>query len=201
MTPALLLSMAAFSLAASISPGPVNVVALSAGIRYSFRPTIGFVTGATVGFTLLLVLIGFGLNEIVTRVPQLLAIVQWAGVLFLVYMAVGLARDDGTLSTRDMKGAPTAMEGALLQWLNPKAWLASIAGMGAYAADGNWRHILVFATIYFLICYVSIGFWAFAGAVLHGWIDSPTRLRLLNRILSALLAASALYLGLSGVSA
>lgn len=201
MTPALLLSMAAFSLAASISPGPVNIVALSSGMRYSFRPTIGYVTGATVGFTLLLVLIGFGLNELVARMPQLLAVVQWAGVLFLVYMAVGLALDDGTLSAKDMKGAPTALDGALLQWLNPKAWLASIAGMGAYAADGNWRHILVFAAVYFLICYASIGFWALAGAVLHGWANDPTRLRLLNRILSALLVASALYLGLSGVSA
>jgi threonine/homoserine/homoserine lactone efflux protein len=195
------MSMVAFSLAASISPGPVNVVALSSGMRYSFRPTIGYVTGATTGFTLLLVLIGFGLNEFVARIPQLLVFVRWAGVLFLVYMAVGLALDGGTLSTKEMKGAPTVLEGALLQWLNPKAWLASVAGMGAYAANGDWTHILVFAAIYFLICYLSIGLWALAGAVLHGWAGSPTRLRLLNRILSALLIASALYLGLSGISA
>ncbi len=24
-----------------------------------------------------------------------------------------------------------------MQWLNPKAWLASVAGMGAFAADGE----------------------------------------------------------------
>ncbi|HZH10839.1 MAG TPA: LysE family translocator [Microvirga sp.] len=201
MTSALLLSMAAFSLAASISPGPVNVVALSSGMRYSFRPTIGYVTGATAGFTLLLILIGFGLNELIARLPQLLMFVRWAGVLFLVYMAVGLAIDDGTLSAKEMKGAPTALEGALLQWLNPKAWLASIAGIGAYAADGDRMHLFVFAVIYFLICYLSIGLWALAGAVMHGWVDSPARLRLLNRSLSALLIASALYLGLSGILA
>ena len=56
MTTTLFLSMAAFALAASISPGPVNIVALSSGAQYGFRPSLRHVSGATLGFTLLLVL-------------------------------------------------------------------------------------------------------------------------------------------------
>lgn len=55
-----LLSMAAFALASSITPGPVNVVALSAGARHGLAASMRHVTGAIVGFTLLLLLIGFG---------------------------------------------------------------------------------------------------------------------------------------------
>ena len=37
----LLISMAAFALAASISPGPVNVVALSSGMQFGLGPSLG----------------------------------------------------------------------------------------------------------------------------------------------------------------
>nr|BFE96380.1 hypothetical protein GCM10020185_69160 [Pseudomonas brassicacearum subsp. brassicacearum] len=56
----LILSMAAFALVASITPGPVNIVALSSGARYGFRATLRHVGGATLGFVLLLVLMGLG---------------------------------------------------------------------------------------------------------------------------------------------
>ncbi|KAB0543471.1 LysE family translocator, partial [Pseudomonas palleroniana] len=46
----LILSMAAFALVASITPGPVNIVALSSGARYGFRATLRHVGGATLGF-------------------------------------------------------------------------------------------------------------------------------------------------------
>jgi len=38
-----------------------------------------------------------------------------------------------------------------MQWLNPKAWLASLAGMGAYAADGDGRLVWQFTVVYFVV--------------------------------------------------
>ena len=58
------ISMAAFALAASITPGPVNIVGLSSGARYGFWPSMRHVMGATLGFILLLVLAGFGVHEV-----------------------------------------------------------------------------------------------------------------------------------------
>jgi threonine/homoserine/homoserine lactone efflux protein len=58
----LLLSMAGFALAMSISPGPVNLVALGTGARYGFTASLRHVVGATLGFILLLLLMGLGLG-------------------------------------------------------------------------------------------------------------------------------------------
>ncbi|SDH95467.1 LysE type translocator [Paraburkholderia phenazinium] len=93
----IILSMAAFSLATSISPGPVNVVALSAGAQYGLGASLRHVTGATIGFTLLLLLTGFGLHELLSDKPHLTQLIRWAGVAFLFFMAYKLATDDGTL--------------------------------------------------------------------------------------------------------
>jgi threonine/homoserine/homoserine lactone efflux protein len=188
------LSMAAFALAASISPGPVNLVALSAGAQHGLRASMAHVTGATVGFTVLLLLTGLGLHELTSRLPYLVTAIQWAGVAFLLFMAWKLATDDGQLGSGKSAKGPSLLYGAAMQWLNPKAWLAAIAGMGAYAAGGDSAKVWLFGAIYFVICYASIACWAYAGAFLRHYLQDARRVRLLNRGMAALLVASALYL-------
>lgn len=188
------LSMAAFALAASISPGPVNIVALGAGARHGLRPAMRHVTGATLGFILLLVLIGLGLHEVLRHWPSLAVALHWAGVLFLLYMAWKLARDDGALGEGRDTHAPSLLRGAAMQWLNPKAWLACVAGIGAFVGQGETALLGQFSLIYLVICYLSLGCWALAGSLIRSYLDNPRRLRLFNRSLAALLVLSALYL-------
>ncbi|WP_200943824.1 MULTISPECIES: LysE family translocator [unclassified Rhizobium] len=194
MSTAVIISMATFALAASFSPGPVNIVALSAGMQFGFRRSVAFVTGATFGFTLLLLSVGFFLRATHNWLPELLIISRWAGVVFLAYMAVSLATDGGKISTSEDRKPPTAIEGGLLQWLNPKAWLASISGIGIFAAGDAPGDLFVFASLYFVICYGSIGSWALAGAVVSEWIRTPLVLAWINRFLASLLTVSAIYL-------
>jgi len=105
----LIISMAAFALATSITPGPVNVVALSSGARFGFAASQKHVFGAATGFTLLLVLIGLGLHEVLVRWPILTQLIQWGGVAFLLYMAWKLAVDDGRLDADGSATAPSML--------------------------------------------------------------------------------------------
>ncbi|HYE00615.1 MAG TPA: LysE family transporter [Alphaproteobacteria bacterium] len=190
----LYLSMGAFALAASISPGPVNVVALTSGVHHGFRASLRHVTGATFGFTLLLLLAGFGLAGALERWPMAAEAVRWSGVAFLLFMAWRLWSADGAVAAGAAARAPSAAGGATLQWLNPKAWIAAVAGMGTYGIGGGGAQIWHFAAIYFVVCYASIACWAYAGACLRHVLDDPRRMRLFNRAMSVLLAASAAYM-------
>lgn len=188
------LSMAAFALASSITPGPVNLVALNCGARFGFRASLRHISGATVGFTLLLLLIGLGLYELLEHAPVLMRSIQWGGIAFLLYMAWRLAADDGRIEPGHARGGPSLFAGALLQWLNPKAWLASVAGMGLFATDGNALRVWLFAGLYFLVCYASIACWAWVGTCLGRHLQQAARVRWLNRTMALLLAGSAFYL-------
>lgn len=190
----LLLSMAAFALASSITPGPVNIVALSSGARHGLGSALLHVTGATFGFTLLLILIGFGLHEVLLQWPFLTLAIRWAGVAFLLFMAWKLAADDGRLDADDTSCKSSLLKGAIMQWLNPKAWLACIAGMGAFVASGEARLIWQFAGIYFVICYASLACWAFAGTFLRPYLNSARGVRVFNRSMAALLVGCSVYL-------
>jgi threonine/homoserine/homoserine lactone efflux protein len=190
----ILLSMAAFALASSITPGPVNVVALGSGARFGVAASMPHVTGATVGFTLLLLLIGLGLHELLVQLPWLTDAIRWAGIAFLMYMAWKLAMDSGELDAGATLKKPSLSQGAAMQWLNPKAWLASVAGMGTYASEGDDGAVWLFTGIYFVICYLSIASWVLAGSFLQRYLRSPRQVRLFNRTMAATLVASVIYL-------
>lgn len=194
MSLSLILPMSAFALAASISPGPVNLVCLSSGTRYPISRGLIFVTGATVGFIVLFIAVGLGLYSLLTMVPVLEMLLRWAGVAFLLYLSVKLAMDSGHLPENGTDKAPGFGTGAVMQWLNPKAWLASASGIGAYTSANNLEQILLFATLYLPICWLSLACWVYAGAFLRRYLQRPAVLVTVNRTLALLLAVSCLYL-------
>ncbi|UNP88574.1 LysE family translocator [Aeromonas encheleia] len=196
MEMSLLLSMAGFALAMSISPGPVNLVALGAGARYGFHASLRHVVGATLGFILLLLLMGLGLSGALVQWPMAAGALRWGGILFLCYMAWQLLVDEGSLG-HGGGVPPSFLYGALMQWLNPKAWLAASMGMGAYGAVGGVGQIVLFTTLYLVICLGSIACWAYVGSRLQEALLSPCRLRWFNRTMALLLLLSAGYLGLA----
>lgn len=193
MSLATILPMSAFALAASISPGPVNLVCLSSGTRHPLSQGLVFVTGATLGFVVLFVAVGLGLYSALAVVPGLRAALRWAGVAFLLYLSWRLFRDDGHLPAGEANRPPGFMTGALMQWLNPKAWLASASGIGAYTS-GDLQQVMLFAALYLPICWLSLGSWVYAGAFLRRYVHRPAVLVAVNRTLAILLAGSCLFL-------
>jgi threonine/homoserine/homoserine lactone efflux protein len=197
MQPAILFSMAGFALASSITPGPVNLVALNSGLRFGGRATLPHVTGATIGFTLLLALIGLGLAGMLEALPAARNVIAWSGALFILWQAVRLWLAPGLDDTEGaMPQPPLALQGALMQWLNPKAWMASMAGMSLYGGSG-WGQTALFVALYFVICWGALSCWGFAGGWLRHSQRMPQRLmRHLNRVMAVLLAGCALSIPL-----
>ncbi|NGO89990.1 LysE family translocator [Vreelandella stevensii] len=194
MNTALLLPMSAFALAASISPGPVNIVCLSSGTHYPIRKGLIFVTGATTGFLVLFLGIGMGLYSLLQVMPWLEEALKWAGILFLLYLSARLLRHDGHLGEHNPNKAPGFVTGAAMQWLNPKAWLASAAGIGAYTHGNDPYLIALFAALYLPICWLSLASWVYAGVFLKRYMQRPIVLLTINRCLAVGLVASALFL-------
>jgi threonine/homoserine/homoserine lactone efflux protein len=65
----LFIAMLSFFFVMSISPGPVNMDIVSSGARYGVRKTFSFVSGAAIGFILLLLFIGLGFYKVIELYP------------------------------------------------------------------------------------------------------------------------------------
>ena len=188
----LIIAMSLFAFSMSVSPGPVNLVTFSSGLNYGFRPTLPFVAGAASGFTLLLVVVGLGLGEIIALNPLLMQVLAYSGSAFICYLGYKIATADPQLPVSP-ESRPRFFQGAILQWLNPKAWIGSLAGVSAFEATlGNG--LIVFAGLYLVICFFSVSVWAYAGAMISDLLRDRRTLQWCNRAMGGVLIVVAIYL-------
>ncbi len=189
----LLLAMCLFAFSMSASPGPVNLVCLSAGVNYGFWRTQPYVLGATTGFVLLLIMVGLGVGEVATQSRLFMTILAYGGTLFICYMGYKIA-----VSTKQLKvensSSPSFLQGFTLQWLNPKAWVAAFSGVTAFNVSIEDNSLAIFSSLYFLVCYFSIALWALAGDQINQFLAEEGRLGLFNRIMGGILVLVGLYL-------
>lgn len=188
-----LFAMATFSLVMSISPGPVNMITLSIGANSGIRKALPFVSGATIGFTLLLLIIGVGLGEFAMKTPYFMEGISLIGTAFILYIGYKIASSGGTLKMED-ENMPDFRHGFLLQWLNPKAWAACLAGVAIFGSSESNSSLYTFASIYFVICFFGIGSWALFGEKALMLVNNPAKMRYFNRIMGGTLIIVALYM-------
>ncbi len=178
----LLIAMFSFSLAMSISPGPVNMVIVSSGASYGIRKTFSFVSGGAIGFTLLLLFVGLGFSKVIDLYPYFLKYLAIAGSLFIVYMGYFMMTSKAELDIKEHK-QPTFIQGFLLQWLNPKAWIACMAGVSLFSVPNNHQAFLTFTSVYFVVCYFSLFSWSVLGHKAAVLLSSELRLKLFNQLM------------------
>ena len=189
----LFIAMFSFSLAMSISPGPVNMIIVSSGATYGIRKTFSFVSGATIGFTLLLLFIGLGFYKIIDVYPNFLKYLEVAGSLFIIYMGYLLASSKPELGIKK-QNLPTFMQGFLLQWLNPKAWIACVAGVSLFSEPNNNEVFLTFSLVYFVVCYLALFSWSVLGSKVTIFLNNEFRLKIFNIFMGCLLIVTACFL-------
>lgn len=179
-----ILAMSVFALALSISPGPANVIILSIGMNHSSRAALPFVSGATIGFTTLLFLIGLGLAQLAGQAGDVLRWLNYAGLAYIFYLGLKIATTRGGIAVQK-QSVPGFVQGFVLQWLNPKAWGACLAGIAAFEVAGSHSKLLVFTGLYLVICFIGIGSWALLGQGLGKLLTSPRALQIFNGITGA----------------
>jgi len=191
------INMFVFSLVMSASPGPVNMISLSIGVNCGLKRALPFVLGATFGFTLLLLIIGltmeFGVGELGSQSSRFRSVLSVGGAVFMIYLGCRMF-NSGSVTRATLKDVPSFYDGVVVQWLNPKAWAASMAGVGAFNIGHSTAKLLQFVSIYFVVCFVAIGCWAACGEKLQSVLGRNSRLQMFNMIMGSGLIVLSLIL-------
>jgi threonine/homoserine/homoserine lactone efflux protein len=185
-----IIAMSLFSLLMSATPGPVNILTLNSGLTHGLKKTMPFVVGATLGFTLLLVVLGLGLAKFLIHYPQLVHGLSYLATAYLVYLAYQLFTASNHINLNTEK-SNNFICGFSLQWINPKAWIACLTGLAAFCTHEPYKDLLVFSVIYFLICLPSIGSWALMGHAIKRIIKKPKAIACMNKCIGLLLLVCA----------
>ncbi|MFN3260849.1 MAG: LysE family translocator [Pikeienuella sp.] len=185
----LLLGLAAFAFASSVTPGPNNMMLMASGANFGFRRTLPHMLGVALGFVAMAVLVGLGLMQVFARWPILHDILMVVSVAYLLWLAWRIA--NAAPKTAEAGARPmTFLEAAAFQWVNPKAWTMALTAVTVYAPDRSLAALAAVALIFGAINLPSVGSWAALGVLTRRALTTPARLRLFNRAMALLLVAS-----------
>jgi threonine/homoserine/homoserine lactone efflux protein len=203
MTTELFAALAVFAFVSSITPGPNNLMLMTSGINFGIRRTVPHMLGVSLGFMLMIALIGLGVMKVIEAVPGSMLFITVASGLYLLYMAWKIAT---TSTSPNENGAAAAkskpftfLQAALFQWVNPKAWTMALTAISAYAPKSQgWVGVFIVAGVFGIINLPSTGAWALMGAKMRQFLASPIRLKTFN-VTAALLLVASLYPMLAGL--
>jgi threonine/homoserine/homoserine lactone efflux protein len=192
MSQSLLIAFVIFAVVMFFTPGPNNIMLLSSGLTYGFRPTLPHIAGITLGFAFMVGAVGLGLGAIFIAYPVLQTILKYAGVAYLIYLAAAIAMSDPVKPDQDNRRGPMTFWGAVLfQWINAKGWVMVIGTITAYAAIAAfpWNIAMQVALSLFLGALSSLT-WTLFGSSLRPMLTSPRAVRAFNIVMALLLLAS-----------
>ncbi len=190
MTIELLLGLAGFAFVSSITPGPNNMMLLTSGANFGFRRTIPHMLGISIGFGVMLVLIGLGLMRMFDLWPLSYRILQIASALYLIWLAYKIA-NSGRPDPAQGTGHPfTFLQAALFQWVNPKAWTMALTAITLYAPDRTVFAIAVVAIMFSIVNLPSVSIWTTMGQQVRVLLGNQRRLQIFNWSMAILLVLS-----------
>lgn len=191
----MLLSIFSFAIATAFSPGPNNLMLLSSGLTFGYKKTIPHILGVMVGFPIMVIAIGLGVERVFEVFPKLYDILKVLGLAYLFWMAWQIANSGKSMSGTDKRQKPfTFIQAVLFQWLNPKAWIMAITATTSFTISSShlFVQIMIISFVYLLVGVGSTNAWALGGLLLQRVISSEGRVKIFNVVMAILIVFSVL---------
>jgi Putative threonine efflux protein len=192
----MILPLALFTIANAMTPGPNNIMLTASGAAFGFRRTLPHIAGIVIGFPAMTLAVGWGLGELFALYPHAHTILKWLGAAYLLYLAARMAAASAPKDAENAGQPLTALEAALFQWVNPKAWTMVVSAIPAFTTlgPGYDAQLVTMALVFMAVSLPSASIWCAFGVGIRRLVSDPATLRLVNIVLSGLLALSVLLL-------
>ena len=135
----ILTALATFAFVSSITPGPNNLMLMSSGANFGFKLTIPHMLGVSLGFVIMVCLVGAGLIQIFDIYPITYQVLKVFSVIYLVYLAYKIATSKPIEDQKINNTKPFSfLQAAMFQWVNPKAWTMALTAISVYSPSKKY---------------------------------------------------------------
>ncbi len=187
----ILTALAIFALVSSITPGPNNIMLMNSGANFGFKRTIPHALGVSIGFTVMVALVGIGIMQLFDALPISYQILKVLSVVYLLYLASKIAMSDAAAKSAKSKSKPfTFIQAAMFQWVNPKAWTMALTAISVYAPSKSLSAVLFVAITFGLVNLPCISSWIALGEKMQIFLNNKKRLKIFNIVMASLLVLS-----------
>ena len=185
-----LFSLWAFIILMVGTPGPANLLAMSAGSKLGFYKCIPFNLGLTLGKILLNTAMGLGLGVLLVNFTTFQTTIKFLGAGYMIYLAL----KSWNTNIKNNEGKPNIgwKQGILVHPLNPKAWVMTLIAWTEFGPQlGNFSVQFIVITSSFALTQIFVhNLWSLLGAILSRSLSNST---ILSRTLILITVAVILW--------
>ena len=191
----LLIAALVFLIPMYITPGPNNILCAAHGSQHGFRATIPLISGFVVGWFLMGLFVALAI-DFIEQNTGLLTYLTMIGASYMIYLSYKIATsktlDDGPNESQRL----TPLTGAMLQFVNGKAWIHDIVLLGSFGTIFGTGFLAKMILIIFsiILCLPFVALWAGFGTFLRNFFTSPESSLMLNRVMGFSLFFVAVWL-------
>lgn len=187
-------SICIFVLSMSITPGPNNVMLAGSGAIFGYKRTLPHIFGIIFGLFCLNLLSALGLQKLFILFPILKSVLKFGGVFYMFYLAFKIFTAKGIRGGKSTPEPFKFIQGAIFQFLNPKAVLMSLTAMSVYTNSSIILSASCIIIIFILIGFPSISLWAVLGRGISLLLKKDKFARAFNYSLGILTAFAGIIL-------
>lgn len=87
----ILLALAAFAFATSVTPGPNNLMLMASGANFGLRRSVPHLLGVALGFGAMVALLGLGVDRLIAEAPRLALALKAVSLVYVLWLAWKIA--------------------------------------------------------------------------------------------------------------
>jgi threonine/homoserine/homoserine lactone efflux protein len=182
----------ATSLAIMGTPGPATISLTAAGSAYGMRRSLAYLAGVIAGTEAVLIAVASGITAALLALPAVRPLVIAVAVAYILWLAYHIATAPPLSEAAAGARPPGLTGGALLGIANPKAWVAIAAVFAGARLGGGavFDGAAKVGVLSLMIVLINVT-WLGAGASLAPLLRDPSRARVVNGTLAAVLVVAA----------
>jgi len=183
----------------AFTPGPNTTIAAVTGANFGLRATLPHCIGVSLGFASIVALCATGVGALILASPMLAAAIHVIGVLYLLWLALRIARST-SLAEKTVLRPMNIWQSVALQYANVKAWMLALAVAASYmsGAPSPAQRIVLVSVLFGAFGFVSNGAYGVLGASLRQWLMQGNRVRWFNGAMGLALALTAVWIAVAG---
>lgn len=194
--PSALIEFLAAALVMELTPGPNMTWLALLAARQGRMAGLQAVAGIAAGLTALAILSAIGIGALITAYPAIYEILRWAGVIFILYLALEAWQGEKPDSTSNDRSRHF-VRGFVVNMLNPKAAAVFLVMIPGFAGQIDGRPVILMTAIYLAIATLAHSMIVvFAGAFTKTLAD-PGREIIVRRIFALMLVVIAAWFAVS----
>ena len=171
----------------AFTPGPNNILAMSAGIQRGFRGSLPILAGICCGFFGVMLLCCLLVTSLSVLSERFVSVIKYAGCLYIAFLAwkVAFARP----AEGEQQARAGFWAGCILQFVNIKVIIYGMTAYSGFILPYDDSALTLIAAMCVLTLFGSAGTvaWALAGSLLQRFFRAHARL--VNAVMGVLLLA------------